>query len=129
MPWVVDGIIARELATGAYMGHEWQRFCGDYQIEWDVIDLPGSLPAVLYNETILLRRGMRPLETAWYAWHEIGHFVIHVGNQRFWQSLVCGDLIVRKQEAQADYFAVTYPVWSAQDLRALRDLGLYREAA
>lgn len=125
MSWVVERIVQRELQRGKYMGREWNQFCEDYQIPVDVIELPESLPAMLFGHTILVRSQLSRLERAWHIWHEIGHLWAHTGNREFWRTRPQGNLILRKQEAQADYFAYWFPRWSLKDRRRINRLALY----
>ena len=116
MGWVVEGF-SRDLAgkLGTYRANDWSRFLEDCGLLHIYADLPASLPAFFLGRAIVLRRDMDPERTAWWAWHEALHALLHVGNREEWRRLVCGDLILSKFERQADEFAEVFPDWDAAE--------------
>lgn len=115
MGWVVDDIIRRRWGYARrYDAGEWERFLADNGLDYRFARFPVSLPAVIIGNTVVVREGMGPRETAWYVWHEIGHWACHVGNRRFWGSRPSGRLILSKMERQASEFAERFPVWDRE---------------
>jgi len=112
MGWVVEDIVCRWRAKfGVYGAFEWERFIDDCGLRWRVADLPASLPALIIGKTIFVRRGLDSLLTAYYVWHEIGHWACHFGSREFWLSRPQGYLTLSKMERQASEFALLFPVW------------------
>jgi hypothetical protein len=96
-----------------YRAEEWEAFCADHGIHWIYAELPDNLPALIADDTIVLHEDLRELGPLrdYYAWHELSHWILHVGDERFLRTLPCGWMILSKQERQASEFALTYPIW------------------
>jgi hypothetical protein len=89
-----------------------------FGLEVRAVELPSTLPAILYQRTIYVRAGLGELAAAWWIWHEAGHAILHVGNREQWRAMACGDLILAKFEQQASDFARNFPDWSDNDATA-----------
>ncbi len=94
-----------------YGANEWEQFCEDQGIAVLYADLPPSLPAFFLNKAIIIQQGLSPQQTVRLAWHELGHWVCHVGSQEFWRTRPLGHLIMSKMERQASDFAERFPLW------------------
>lgn len=112
--WIVQDLIDRAWrALGSFRAREWRQFVDQVGLRVVLsLDLPATVPALLFRRTIIVRAGLDDWTTAWLVWHEAGHFLLHCGNQFEWRELVCGDLILAKQERQAEEFATSFPDWS-----------------
>ena len=111
MSWIIEDRIAALHAEGRRYGRcEWERFCGDAGITVYYHELPPHLPAFIAGSALVLRAGMSPLATAFWAWHEIAHRLLHAGGREFWLSRPMGRYIVAKQERQANEFAALFPI-------------------
>lgn len=112
MGWVVADLASRwRDKIGQYHAFEWERCLADLGLTYRIVDLPASLPALIVNRTILVRRGMSSVATAFWVWHEVGHWVCHVGNREFWRTRPQGHLTLSKMERQATEFAIRFPDW------------------
>lgn len=108
MGCVIESVAARQWALhGTHMGWEWNDYAERLDLRCVITNLPDWLPAYYYDRVIYLRRGMDAYEIAWWAWHEIGHYLMHPGNLL----APMGDYNLNKIERQADVFAATFPHW------------------
>jgi len=109
--WIVEDIVVRvRRLFGPFRALDWPAFLDLIGLQCRrVAELP--VPALLYRGTILVRAGLDDWTTAWWIYHEAGHFLLHCGDQREWRDLACGDLILAKQERQAMEFATYFPDW------------------
>lgn len=115
MVWIANDRAQRAREEfGAFHAHDWRSFLIVIDIDLIETDLPASLPAFVYNDTIVIRRGLHPLLAAWWAWHEVGHLMLHAGDRRFWRARPQGEITLAKFERQADEFAATFPIWDEQ---------------
>lgn len=113
MGWVVGDIVCRWRGKlGRYHALEWTRFLADCGLCYRFADLPASLPALVIGRTIVVRHGMNAAATAFWVWHEVGHWACHVGSREFWRTRPQGYLTLSKMERQATEFAVRFPDWS-----------------
>jgi hypothetical protein len=115
MGWIVAEWVARAWITlGLFHALEWPRFLELHNLQFRVSDdLPDAIPALLICRTIIVRAGLDDWTTAGFVWHEAGHHLLHCGNQWDWREMACGELILAKQERQAEEFARFFPDWSS----------------
>lgn len=113
--WVPAAVAARCRATlGLYRGHEWERCAVEIGLRVVQYDLPSWLPAMRIAGALFLSQRLPEAEKAKWAWHEIGHAMMHAGNFQFWDTLPWGHLVLSKQERQAWEFAAAFPIWGEE---------------
>ena len=109
MGWIVADVMRRVRSLfGSFRALDWRSFLELIGLRCRR-DADLAIPALFYQGTILVRPDLDDWITAWLVWHEIGHFLLHAGNQLDWLQLPCGDLILAKQERQAAEFALHSP--------------------
>lgn len=112
MGWIVrDAVVRYREEIGTFRGHEWRRCAERVGLEVVVIDLGPLTPAAIVHGTLFISSKLPPRLRALWAYHEIGHHLLHVGNYRFWQSLPGGESLTKKYERQAWQFAFLFPRW------------------
>lgn len=75
--------------------------------------------AFLLDRIMLIPSNVPPSVIALYAWHELGHAILHIGNREYIRKmLVGGEHILRRFERQAWEFALIFPVWDSDALEA-----------
>lgn len=110
--WIVHDTCNRLYGEiGRYRWDQWRCAAAALGIEVVVIDSKLAPPACLYRNTICLRGGFDDETTAWLAWHELAHAVLHAGSPDSWRDMIGGVHLLNKFERQADEFAETFPVW------------------
>lgn len=114
MTWIAEGVARRAYRRfGGYLADEWRAFGQPLGVRFELSDrLPEWLPALRVERSIVLRRGMPAGETAWWAWHELAHVLLHPGNLL----APVGWPLPAKQERQADEFAARFPLWDVPDV-------------
>ncbi len=110
--------IAAELARstyrhlGIFLGSEW-RECGErLGLRFEIVPLRAGIRATRVGWVIFLSDGMSPRETAWLAWHEIAHVLLHPCNILS----PVGRPLQGKCERQANEFAALFPHWDVPDV-------------
>lgn len=110
MGWVVPELIRRDWSDQSYRADEWRRFCHDHQL-YVIYAAMRDTTAFLIGNYLILPDGLDPFKTSWLAWHELGHFVVHVGNREAWRRTILGEHTIQKFEHQALEFAILFPDW------------------
>lgn len=112
------GWVARDVATrlrgeiGIFYWDQWRQCADELGILWLYVEDTMSRPAMLLDGAILIRSDMDPVKEARWAWHEIGHHLLHDGDMEWWRALPGGQYFIAKAERQADEFAEFFPVWN-----------------
>ena len=96
---------------GLVRAEDWEAFLARIGVPLVELPLPAAVPAFTLNGVIFLDRDLSNCEKARWAWHEVGHLLLHVGSCDWWASRPQGNMTVKKWEWQAREFARSFPVW------------------
>lgn len=108
--WVAKSMAERmRMELGSHLWDDWDRFLVACGMRWLFRDLPESVPALVVDRTVVLRKGMSEMETAKSAFHEGGHFLMAHGNRDFWLSRPQGYIMLAKLDRRAEEFAGYFP--------------------
>ena len=97
-----------------YWASDWTRFCTAHGIGWITAPLSPDIRALLIDNLIVLDEDLDSPERDSQAWHELGPWALHIGDERALRRRACGDLIAGKQERQANEFALAFPEWDPE---------------
>lgn len=112
MGYLVADVVQRaRLRHGVIVASDWRSFLSSIGIDYMMLDLPDWLSAVLVDSTVVVRRGMSPEDVMKAVWHEVGHVMLHEGDESWWLNRPQGWLTVRKYDWQASEFAALFPIW------------------
>lgn len=110
--WIVEDACQRLYTEiGRYQWDQWELAARALGLSVIVATAGPVPPACLIDRTIIIRGGLDPQTTAFLAWHECGHHVLHAGDPSQWRQWFGGAHIMAKYERQANEFAEEYPVW------------------
>lgn len=113
LSWMVtDTIIRTRERYGRFGGDEYYLLASLLGLTIETRRLPVKLPAIVCDSTIVLSDRLSSTAQAWYAWHEVGHFLMHEGDRRALRSHPEGRAMMGKYERQADEFADRFPDWT-----------------
>lgn len=113
MGWVAEDVARRlRSSLGTYHWYEWDACCDALGLQCVIVPRQLDTPALLINNTVVVRAGFTSKETAWLFWHEIGHAVMDPGGSSWWYQQPGGVHNVNKFERRADEFAKTFPIWN-----------------
>lgn len=106
---------------GVYRANEWPKFLHDRGMHY--LEIEEQLPLACYRweNVMFISSGIPAHRRAYLVWHEIGHGLMHVGDQRWWITRPQGNITVSKFEWQADAFAALYPIWEGAALSEVLD--------
>jgi hypothetical protein len=112
MGWIAE-MKARQARQeyGIFDSADWERFLEVANLDHIIVRLTPTLPAFVYDDTVVVNETLSRDEACWWVWHEIGHVLLHAGDRNFWSGRPQGDITVAKFEQQADTFAATFPEW------------------
>lgn len=112
-----DRMVRLRERYGVYHQRHWRVFAGSIGLQVYTVCHPISMAAVLLDGALLVRVGIPSQLTALYAWHELGHAVLHTGNREYWRTqFIGGNYLLRRFERQAWEFALLFPIWDPEDL-------------
>ena len=123
---IIGDLITRLVGDyGTFDAVEWQRFTRVIGLSVLFEEMPKKVPAMLCDDTIVVNPLIvtNELDTAWWVFHEAGHWLLHDGDRREWKRIPGGTLVVGKFERQVNEFAARYPRWEAVPPCALRHVG------
>lgn len=96
---------------GSFWADEWSDCASRLGLQITTGKLPRELPTMTLLGWVILNEDLTDFEQAVWAWHEIGHWVMHAGKVDWWATRPQGDVTVRKLERQATRFAIVFPIW------------------
>lgn len=118
--WVASEVAKRwRQHYGTYHAFEWMDFLRVIDLRFEYAPLPRSLPAMLVDDTILVRPDLSRAVTAVLVWHEVGHHAMHAGGAGFWHARPMGQRSIAKWERQAWEFVAFFPHWDEHAKREI----------
>lgn len=112
MGWIVRDACNRLYAQiGRYHWDEWGDVATALGLTVAIVNHGPVPPACLVGRTIIIRGGLDAQTTAFLAYHELGHHVLHAGDPAQWRQWFGGAHLMAKYERQASEFAEEFPVW------------------